>query len=86
MGKRFLPLLAICVACFLIATACRKQKAGACTLSCGGFGTGDPFVMTNYAFITEEECKAMGQDRGRSCTASYCPPTGNSNDCYQVYP
>jgi hypothetical protein len=86
MKKQLLFKLTIGLACFLFISNCSKQKTGACTLSCGGFGTGDPFVSTTYPFKTEQECKEMGQNRGGSCKASYCPPTGNSNDCYQVYP
>ena len=70
---------------FLTLSACGDEP-GACTISCGGSGTGQPFFWENIPFKTEKECKAIGQDRGSGCKASYYPPTGNSNDCYQVYP
>lgn len=67
--------------------SCSKiNNKGACTITSGGFGTGQPFVMTTYPFTSESECRQMGEDRGRGYRASYCPPTGNSDDCYQVYP
>lgn len=71
-----------------IGFSCSKDggERGACTISCGGSGTGQPFVWTNHPFKTERECREMGEEKGGGCKASYCPPTGDSNDCYQVYP
>jgi hypothetical protein len=74
----------------LVCLACSNEEKGACTISCGGSGTGQPLFWKNYPFKTESECKKMGEDQdkssGNACKASYCPPTGNSNDCFQVYP
>jgi len=77
--------LFFCLICVLFNGACSKQRTGSCTLSCGGYGTGQPFSSTTYPFKTVEECEELGRSRS-DCKASYCPPTGNSNDCYQVYP
>jgi hypothetical protein len=85
MKKLFLFILAFSLPCLLFYSACSKQKTGACTLSCGGFVTSQPFVLTTYPFKTEQECRELGQSRS-SCKASFCPATSNSNDCYQVYP
>jgi hypothetical protein len=90
MNKFFLftkRVICIGLIFFLFNPLCsKKNERGSCTLTTGGIGTGQPFVMTTYPFKTEQECRQMGEDRGQSYRASYCPPTGNSNDCYQVYP
>jgi len=85
MRKQFIFILAICLPGITNNYSCSKEKTGSCTLSCGGYGTGQPFTSTTYPFKTIEECEEMGRSRS-DCKASYCPPTGNSNDCYQVYP
>ncbi|MCW5912557.1 MAG: hypothetical protein KIT62_15925 [Cyclobacteriaceae bacterium] len=74
----------------LLGFSCDKEETGTCTVSCGGFGTGQPLFWKSYPFKTESACKKLGEDEdkssGNACKASYCPPTGNSNDCFQVYP
>lgn len=83
------PLFLVLSTIFLIMVyACSSDGLGGnCSISCGGAGTGQPFVQTNTAFVSEEECEQLGRDKNNaSCKASFCPPTGNSNDCYQVYP
>lgn len=79
---------------FIIATlglcfslSCGKEsQLGGCSVSCGGFRTGQPFRQTNYRFINEADCKQKGMEASGGCKASYCPPTGDSDDCYQVWP
>ncbi len=67
--------------------SCGGEEGGNCSISCGGFGTGQPFVQTNQAFVSQEECKKLGMAKNdKSCKASFCPPTGDPNDCFQVYP
>ncbi|WP_299553083.1 hypothetical protein [Seonamhaeicola sp.] len=68
--------------------ACSADNAGGnCSISCGGFGTSQPFVQTNHPFVSESECIKIAKEKaGSACKASYCPPTGDSDDCYQVYP
>ena len=76
--------VAVLLAIIMLYSSCGDDEAGACTISCGGAGTGQPFVWTNYPNKTESDCKKLGEDK--KCKASYGPPTGNSNDCFQVYP
>ncbi len=71
---------------FFCLSSCSDNEAGNCSISCGGAGTGQPFVQTNQAFVTEDECRKLGEEKSGGCKASFCPPTGNSSDCYQVYP
>ena len=66
--------------------SCEDNEGGTCSISCGGAGTGQPFVQTNTPFVTEKKCKEMGMNKGGGCKTSYCPPTGDPDDCYQVYP
>ena len=87
MRARTLLLTIICIITLCFMSSCGKGgETGACTLSCGGAGTGQPFFWQNIPFVSESECQKRGEERGGGCKASYCPPTGNSNDCYQVYP
>jgi hypothetical protein len=65
--------------------SCDGEEAGTCSQSCGGYGTGQPFALITTPFKTKEDCIKMGQAR-TDCKTSFCPPTGNSNDCYQVWP
>lgn len=78
----------LCVAfCLLVMPACGGgEERGTCSISCGGSGTGQPFVQVNHFFKTEKECISLGEERGGGCKASYCPPTGDPDDCRQVYP
>ena len=88
MGRFHPQHLGLALLCLTV-TACGSvsdSDSGGCTVSCGGFGTGDPFTSTQYMFISESECREEGERRSGSCRASYCPPTGNESDCYQVYP
>ncbi len=78
-------LIFLCSLWFLLIMSCGdSSEMGGCSVACGGLGSGRPFSQTNYKFINEQECKDKGEAKG--CKASYCPPTGNSDDCYQVYP
>ena len=87
MKKLILAFATFFVLGICLMTACgENSELGGCSVSCGGFGTGQPFVQTNYAFINEADCRAKGEERGGGCIASFCPPTGDSNDCRQVYP
>ena len=62
-------------------------EGGNCSISCGGFRTSQPFVQTNHPFVSESRCVEIAKEKqGSACKASYCPPTGNPDDCYQVYP
>ncbi len=71
----------------LISCSSSDGEGGNCSISCGGAGTGQPFVQTNKAFVSESECVKLGKEKNDgSCKASFCPPTGDSDDCYQVYP
>ena len=79
----------ILIGASLISISCNSSdgEGGNCSISCGGAGTGQPFVQTNIAFVSESECAQLGMEKNdASCKASFCPPTGNSNDCFQVYP
>ena len=80
--KKLTPFLLFC---FFLCPSCGGGERGACTVSDGGSGTGQPFFWKNYLFQTEEECRQLGEERG-SGKASFCPPTGDDDDCYQVYP
>jgi hypothetical protein len=76
-----------CVVCIFSLMSCDGgSELGGCSVSCGGLGTGQPFRQTNYMFINEADCRKKGEESSGGCKASYCPPTGNSDDCYQVYP
>ncbi len=73
---------------FAILLGCSSDgEGGNCSISCGGFGTSQPFVQTNHPFVSESECVQIAMEKeGSACEASYCPPTGDPDDCYQVYP
>ncbi|MEQ8423144.1 MAG: hypothetical protein RIA63_00440 [Cyclobacteriaceae bacterium] len=86
MSKINAFLVALTLISLMWLSACGDKDAGNCSISCGGAGTGQQFVQTNHPFVSEGECRKMGEDRGKGCKTSFCPPTGNSNDCYQVYP
>ncbi len=79
-------LVAMGLVTVMFISSCKDKEGGNCSISCGGAGTGQPFVQTNNAFVSESECRQMGMAKGKSCKTSFCPPTGNSNDCFQVYP
>ena len=70
----------------LLISCGKESELGGCSVSCGGFRTGQPFVQTNHRFISEADCITKGEEAGPNCKASYCPPTGDSDDCYQVWP
>ncbi|MDH3246593.1 MAG: hypothetical protein OEM26_18375 [Saprospiraceae bacterium] len=80
--------LFLLLTCTFLILACDgdSSSSGNCSISCGGFGTGQPFVQTNHPFVSEAECIQLGMERSGGCKASYCPPTGDPDDCYQVYP
>ncbi len=87
MKKIILFIVPIILLSLAIVVSCSKgEETGACTISCGGVGTGKPFFWKNHPFKTQEECREMGEERGKGCKASYCPPTGNDDDCFQVWP
>ena len=87
MMKRILIPIFLTSFLILVNFSCGKEsELGGCTVSSGGFGTGQPFRWTNHSFINEEDCRQLGEDCGKPCKASYCPPTGDDNDCYQVWP
>lgn len=87
MKNQLLLVISLFIISMCMLTSCGKGgELGGCSVSCGGSGTGQPFVQTNYRFINEADCRTKGEERGGGCKASYCPPTGNSDDCYQVYP
>ncbi len=83
---RFFKLLFFSsVLCFYACSS--DDELGSCSISCGGFRTGQPFSFTNHAFVSESRCVELAEEReGGACKASYCPPTGNDEDCYEVYP
>ena len=83
--KQLLLLTGFLGICLVISCG-GDQEGGNCSISCGGFGTGQPFVQTNHPFVTEDDCRNMGMAKSADCKTSYCPPTGNSDDCFQVYP
>ncbi|MDN5213295.1 hypothetical protein QQ020_14595 [Fulvivirgaceae bacterium BMA12] len=88
MKKLTIALLSLAWPCLLFIASCASDEGGGgnCSISCGGFGTGQPFVQTNHPGTTESDCMKMGEEKGRSCKTSFCPPTGDPDDCYQVYP
>ncbi|WP_422082703.1 hypothetical protein [Ulvibacterium sp.] len=84
MKKTYLVLFGLLS---VISSCSSDGEGGNCSISCGGFGTGQPFVQTNKAFVSESECVQLGKDKDdASCKTSFCPPTGDPYDCYQVYP
>ncbi|MEM7381638.1 MAG: hypothetical protein AAF361_10640 [Bacteroidota bacterium] len=84
--KLYTTLLSL-VLLFLAYSCSSDEEGGNCSISCGGVGTGQPFVQTNKAFVSEAECVKLGEEKeSASCKASFCPPTGDPDDCYQVYP
>ena len=85
--KPFVLLFSITL--FLLFTSCSSgdEGAGNCSISCGGFGTGQPFTLTNHPFVSESKCIELAKERNApACKAGYCPPTGDPDDCYEVYP
>ncbi len=84
---RPLPLIVFTLFLVLSFSCSSEEEGGNCSISCGGFRTSQPFVLTNHPFVSESECIKIAKEKdGSACKASYCPPTGNSDDCYQVYP
>lgn len=85
-----LSILYLCIALFgiVLLLSCSSEGGGGnCSVSCGGFGTGQPFVQTNHPGVSESKCVQIGKDKNDgSCKASFCPPTGDPDDCYRVYP
>ena len=79
-----ITVLLVLIMCFSCSS---DNEGGNCSISCGGIGTSQPFVQTNTPFVTEAKCVELGKEKeGSACKASYCPPTGDPDDCYQVYP
>ncbi|MEX0288461.1 MAG: hypothetical protein AB3N14_05075 [Flavobacteriaceae bacterium] len=86
--KSFFRLLAVTLVVLMANFSCSSdEEGGNCSISCGGFGTSQPFVQTNHPFVTEAKCIEIAREKqGSACKASYCPPTGDPDDCYRVYP
>ncbi len=81
------PLLLFVLALVLFFSCSSEDELGSCSISCGGFRTSQPFSFTNHAFVSESRCVELAEEReGSACKASYCPPTGNDEDCYEVFP
>ncbi len=53
---------------------------GSCSVDCGNFLEG--IDITQYTFITLEDCIQKGEEA--SCTATYCPPEGEG-ECSEVF-
>ncbi len=84
---RPLPLFVFAFSLFLFFSCSSDEQGGNCSISCGGIGTSQPFVLTNHPFVSESECVKIAEEKqGSACKASYCPPTGDPDDCYEVYP
>lgn len=76
-----------CIKVLILALAlpfgfCAKEETGNCKLSCDN-GFGQLFTSKTFHNKTVMECAKLGESE--ECKATYCPPTGNVNDCYTVH-
>jgi len=67
-------------------SSCGDSELGGCTIDCGVVGV-TTITSTFYRGLSESECIEKAQAKGGpNCKANFCPPTGNANDCYRVFP
>ena len=81
------PISSKCLIAIIIlfGLSCGESDGGGnCSISCGGIGTGQPFVQNNFPFLSEAECIKKGEEFSKGCRVAYCPPTGDPDDCYEV--